>query len=52
MDREAWQAVLHAIARVGHNLATKPQSMEGLLGGVEELDFTLKPVGIYTGFMQ
>ena len=24
MDREAWQATAHGVARVGHNLATKP----------------------------
>ena len=24
MDRGAWQATIHGVARVGHNLATKP----------------------------
>ncbi|KAB0352671.1 hypothetical protein FD754_017528 [Muntiacus muntjak] len=24
MDREAWRATVHGVARVGHNLATKP----------------------------
>ena len=24
MDREAWRARVHGVARVGHNLATKP----------------------------
>ena len=24
MDREAWQATVHGVPRVGHNLATKP----------------------------
>ena len=24
MDREAWQATVHGVARVGRNLATKP----------------------------
>ena len=24
MDREAWRAIVHGIARVGHDLATKP----------------------------
>ena len=24
MDRGAWQAIVHVVARVGHNLATKP----------------------------
>ena len=23
-DREAWQATVHGVTRVGHNLATKP----------------------------
>ena len=27
MDREAWQATVHGVARVGHDLATKPQQM-------------------------
>ena len=26
MDREAWQAVVHGVARVGHILGTKPQN--------------------------
>ena len=26
MDRGAWQATVHGVARVGHNLATKPSS--------------------------
>ena len=25
MDRGAWQATVHGVARVGHDLATKPQ---------------------------
>jgi len=25
MDREAWRAIVHAVARVGHDLATKQQ---------------------------
>ena len=24
MEREAWRAIVHGIARVGHNLVTKP----------------------------
>ena len=24
MDREAWQATVHGVARVGHSLVTKP----------------------------
>ena len=28
MDRGAWQAMVHGIARVGHDLATKPQPPE------------------------
>ena len=26
MDRGAWRATLHGVARVGHDLATKPPS--------------------------
>ena len=26
MDRGAWQAIVHGVARVGHNLVTKPTS--------------------------
>ena len=25
MDREAWQATVHGVTRVGHDLVTKPQ---------------------------
>ena len=24
MDRGAWQAIIHGVAKVGHNLVTKP----------------------------
>ena len=27
MDRGAWQATVHGVARVGHNLATKEKEM-------------------------
>ena len=27
MDREAWQATVHGVTRVGHDLATKPPPM-------------------------
>ena len=26
MDRETWQATVHGVTRVGHDLASKPQS--------------------------
>ena len=29
MDRGAWQATVHGVARVGHNLATKPPAKNG-----------------------
>ena len=35
MDREAWQAVVHGIARVGHDLVIKPPnqvSRDGKVG--------------------
>ena len=28
MDREAWQASLHGVQRVGHNLATEQQQQQ------------------------
>ena len=28
MDRRAWQATVHRVARVGHDLATKPHEPE------------------------
>ena len=28
MDRGAWQAIVHGVARVGHNLVTKPPPVE------------------------
>ena len=28
MDREAWQATVHGVERVGHDLATKQQQQE------------------------
>ena len=31
MDRGAWQAIVHGITRVGHNLATKPPILDGYL---------------------
>ena len=27
MDRRAWQATVHGVARVGHNLATEQQQV-------------------------
>ena len=29
MDRGAWQATVHGVARVGHDLVTKPPNIEG-----------------------
>ena len=34
MDREAWWAAVHGIARVGHNLVTKPTEAPRELGGI------------------
>ena len=31
MDRGAWWATVHGVARVGHDLATKPQHTQLLL---------------------
>ena len=30
MDRGAWWATLHGIARVGHNLVTKPPPLDNI----------------------
>ena len=30
MDREAWQATVHEVARVRHDLATKPPTRKGM----------------------
>ena len=30
MDREAWQAIVHEVARVRHDLATKPPTRKGM----------------------
>ena len=32
MDREAWQATVHGVARVRHNLVTKEREIEIQLG--------------------
>ena len=40
MDREAWQATVHGVARVGHGLATKPPP-----GLIEKLAFWQKREG-------
>ena len=65
MDREAWQATVHGVTRVGHDLATKPPPLVWLYNnswnGVDwfplSLYFLLKiilaivnPWGFYTNF--
>ena len=35
MDRGAWQATVHAVARVGHDLVTKPPWFHHLMGQEE-----------------
>jgi len=35
MDRGAWQAKVHGVARVGHDLATKPTNQPSLCNGRE-----------------
>ena len=39
MDRGDWQAIVHGVARVGHDLATKPLPQQ-----VTEMDKILKKV--------
>ena len=43
MDRGAWQATVHGIARVGHDLETKPQSvfLSSFLPTLSFLSFSL-----------
>ena len=35
MDKGAWQATVHAVARVRHNLATKPPPQSPLNSGLK-----------------
>ena len=35
MDRGAWQATVHGVARVGHDLATKPPPKAWQLVGIQ-----------------
>ena len=39
MDRETWQATIHGVARVGHNLVTKPppRNIKSCKSGIEFL---------------
>ena len=34
MDRGGWQAIVHGVARVGHDLATKPPK---LIGNIDKI---------------
>ena len=38
IDREAWQATVHGIARVGDDLATKPPPSHAYLGRLAPLE--------------
>ena len=38
MDRGAWQAIVHGVAKVGHDLATKPPPPPPLWAYVKILD--------------
>ena len=39
MDREAWQATVHGVARVRHDLATKPLPSEIIIVCMRERGF-------------
>ena len=39
MDRGAWRATFHGVARVGHDLATKPPCRKIAFKLVEPMDF-------------
>ena len=43
MDRGAWQAIIHAVTRVGHNLATKPPPSSAYLRWLIFLHAVLNP---------
>ena len=44
IDRGAWQATVHGVARVRYNLATKPPQVNTDLNIAQSLDFTSKPI--------
>ena len=50
IDREAWQATVHGVARVGHDLATKPE-LGRLPGGgdAQGKSFTVEEVMRWEG---
>ena len=51
MDRRAWQATFHVIARVGHVLVTKPPPNQPKVHGPHSLvGFTQKPSGSLLNF--
>ena len=40
MDRGAWRATVHGVARVGHNLATKPGGGSSFVNFISESTLT------------
>ena len=51
MDRGAWQAIIHGVARVGHDLAIKsPQTLPNTLKQKWFSKVILTPTGIEGGY--
>ena len=44
MDREAWQTTVHGVARVRHDLVTKPEIIRGVKQRTERTRFLFKRV--------
>ena len=51
IDRGAWQATVHGVARVRYNLATKPPQVNTDLNIAQSLDFTSKPIVLTSTFV-
>ena len=52
VDRGAWQATVHGVARVRYNLATKPPPQVNTdLNIAQSLDFTSKPIVLTSTFV-
>ena len=48
MDREAWQATVHGVTRVGHDLVTKPPVTPERKGGQNVFTGLLHPQSLAT----
>ena len=51
MDRGAWRAIIHGVAKVGHDLATKsPKTLPNTLKQKWFSKVILTPTGIASGY--